>query len=183
MLSIATDNYLTQLQSSGIPVVQAALNFLPGGAENWLWDNVEDLDLLQCFLPSTRSGAILFTTRLRVLGTLARGLDLLPMEQEEGMVFLLRRAKVFCPEATCEEVRCLRESKPTEYAVASDLVTALGGLPLALDQAGAYLEETGCSLQDYLQIYHQHRYELLARRGKQARGYPDSVATTWACPA
>ena len=72
----------------------------------WLliWDNVEDLDLLPCFLPSTRSGAMLFTTRLRVLGTLARGLDLLPMEQEEGMVFLLRRAKAFSPEATYEEV-------------------------------------------------------------------------------
>src|SRR6266567_555593 len=52
--------------------------------------------------------------------------------------------------------------------------------PLALDQAGAYLEETGCSLGDYLQLYQTHRHALLARRGRQATQYPDSVATTWA---
>src|ERR1019366_10278649 len=52
----------------------------------WLliWDNVEDLTLLDRFLPSARLGAILLTTRLQALGALARGLDLLPMEQEEG---------------------------------------------------------------------------------------------------
>src|SRR5581483_8032107 len=38
---------------------------------------------------------------------------------------------------------------------------------------------TGCSLHDYLHIYQQHRSALLARRGKQATPYPESVATTW----
>ncbi len=32
---------------------------------------------------------------------------------------------------------------------------------------------------DYLQIYQQHQYQVLTRRGRQASGYPDSVATTW----
>jgi hypothetical protein len=50
---------------------------------------------------------------------------------------------------------------------------------LALDQAGAYIEETGCSLGDYLQLYQAHRRTLLARRGRQATRYPASVATTW----
>ncbi len=66
-----------------------------------------------------------------------------------------------------------------ESKEARNIVIALGGFPLALDQAGAYIEETGCSFSDYLQIYERHRAALLARRGKQATNYPASVATTW----
>ncbi|HEU5226567.1 MAG TPA: helix-turn-helix domain-containing protein [Ktedonobacteraceae bacterium] len=101
----------------------------------WLlvWDNVEDLALLDRFLPSTRSGAMLITTRRQTLGTFARGLPLLPMEQEEGMLFLLRRAKVLVPEATCEHLRRFAEQMPAEYRAAEELVTVMGGLPLALD--------------------------------------------------
>ena len=29
----------------------------------------------------------------------------------------------------------------------------LGGLPLALDQAGAFIEETQCSLSEYAEMY------------------------------
>ena len=36
---------------------------------------------------------------------------------------------------------------------------------LALDQAGAYLEETSESLSTYLTLYQQQRAELLKRRG------------------
>lgn len=56
---------------------------------------------------------------------------------------------------------------------------ALGGLPLALDQAGAYLEETGCGLSDYQQLYRQHRNELLRKRGGLVADHPELVATTW----
>ena len=55
----------------------------------------------------------------------------------------------------------------------------LGGLPLALDQAGAYIEETQRSLQEYLDLYRVQRKDLLARRGHMTGGYPASVATTW----
>jgi tetratricopeptide (TPR) repeat protein len=67
-----------------------------------------------------------------------------------------------------------------EINEAGNLVVALAQFPLALDQAGAYIEETGCSVSDYLEFYQQHRRSLLARRGRQATGYPASVATTWA---
>ena len=54
--------------------------------QDWLliWDNVEDLDLLSQFLPPTRAGAILLTTRRRALGTFAVGLELAVLEPEEG---------------------------------------------------------------------------------------------------
>jgi len=55
----------------------------------------------------------------------------------------------------------------------------MDGLPLALDQAGAYIEETSESVSNYLTIYERQRAELLNRRGGLVPGHPDSVATTW----
>ncbi len=148
----------------------------------WLliWDSVEDLTLLNRFLPSARSGAILITTRSQVLGTLARGLDLLPMEQEEGMLFLLRRAKVLAPDATNAQMHQLATCMPAQYAAAQELVKAVGGLPLALDQAGAYLEATQCGLPAYLELFHTQRAALLRQRGEESRNHPESASTTFA---
>ena len=147
----------------------------------WLliWDNVEDLALLDRFLPSLRAGAILVTTRCQALGTRARGIDLPPMEHEEGMLFLLCRAKILEPQTTREQIRQLTALTPSLYTATSELVTAMGALPLALDQAGAYIEETGCSLPDYLHRYEQQRAYLLDCRGSQPNDHPHSVTTTF----
>ena len=52
-------------------------------------------------------------------------------------------------------------------------------MPLALDQAAAYMEETGCSLSDYLQLYRTRQADLLQRRGRYTTDHPESVTTTW----
>ena len=78
------------------------------------------------------------------------------MGMMEGIELLLRRAQRFAG-ATEEEIN-----------EAGNLVAALAQFPLALDQAGAYIEEAGCSLGDYLQLYQAHRRTLLAWRGRQA---------------
>ncbi|HEY7416377.1 MAG TPA: tetratricopeptide repeat protein, partial [Ktedonobacteraceae bacterium] len=147
----------------------------------WLliWDNVEELTLLDRFLPSSRSGAILITTRRQILGTFARGLDLLPMEQEEGMLFLLRRAKVLAPDATRTQMHQLATRMPAQCAAAEELVQAVGGLPLALDQAGAYLEATRCGVSAYLDLFRARCTLLLQQRGEGARDHPASVSTTF----
>jgi tetratricopeptide (TPR) repeat protein len=147
----------------------------------WLliWDNVEDLDLLHRFLPATRSGATLLTTRSQALGTLAQGLDLLPMAQKEALLFLLRRAKVLEPGATSEHMQQFAERTPVQYAAAAELVSELGGLPLALDQAGAYVEETQCGLPAYLERFRARRTTLLQQRGEYVQDHPASVSTTF----
>ncbi|GCE29113.1 tetratricopeptide repeat protein [Dictyobacter alpinus] len=149
--------------------------------DQWLliWDNLEDLELLPRFLPPTRQGAILITTRNQALGTLARGTDLTSMEHEEGKLLLLRRARILGPEATSLHVQQFATRLPDEYTAAEKLVALLGYLPLALDQAGAYIEETGCSLSGYLHNYEQQRNRLLARRGGPAADHPQSVKATF----
>jgi tetratricopeptide (TPR) repeat protein len=147
----------------------------------WLliWDNLEDLELLPRLLPAVRQGVILLTTRCQTLGTLARGVPLCPMEPEEGLRLLLRRAKALEPEATSGQIRQFAMRAPGEYAAAETLVTAMGGLPLALDQAGAYIEETGCGVSDYLQRYEQQRVHVLDWRGGTGGNHPHSVTTTF----
>src|SRR5258708_9702277 len=55
----------------------------------------------------------------------------------------------------------------------------MDGLPLALDQVGAYVQETPCSLADYLKLYQTRGAELLKRRGEVVIDHPASVVTTW----
>ena len=53
----------------------------------------------------------------------------------------------------------------------------LGGLPLALEQAAAYMQATGDSIAGYLELFRQRRLELLTRGNPT--GYDKQVTTTW----
>lgn len=147
----------------------------------WLliWDHLEELDLLQRFLPPTQHGSILITTRSQALGSLAQELLLPPMTLEEGSLFVLRRAKVLPLTATEEQRKQLVQQVPAEFAAVRELVTTMGGLPLALDQAGAYIEETRCSFSSYLKRYEHQRTPLLSYRGITTGGHPHTVTTTF----
>src|SRR5256714_4351786 len=142
---------------------------------NWLliFDNADDLALVQDYLPAGNTGHVLLTTRAQAMGGLARKIELDTMSPQEGATLLLRRASLIAPDAALES------ASPADRALAIDIVRAMDGLPLALDQAGAYLEETSESLSTYLTLYQQQRGELLKRRGGLVPHHPDSVATTW----
>ena len=70
-----------------------------------------------------------------------------------------------------------RTGDPDRQA-AGELADALGGLPLALEQAAAYIQASGNSLAGYLALFRQRRADLLARG--EPTGYGETVATTWA---
>ena len=149
--------------------------------KEWLliWDNLEDLELLRRYMPLARQGSILITTRCQALGTLAQSLELSMMTVEEGILFLLRRGKILSSLSTSEHLQQFVARNPNEYTAAQVLVELMGGLPLALDQAGAYIEESGCSLATYLSFYKQQQVQLLARRGTSGGNHPDFVVTTF----
>jgi len=149
-------------------LIAAILRWLQECQQPWLLivDNADDPSAVQPYLPVQGHGSILLTTRAHAVAALANAIEVDQMGLMEGTQLLLHRSQRL--HATDEERN-----------EASNIVIALDGFPLALDQAGAYIEETGCSFGDYLQLYEQHRARLLARRGRQATHYPDSVATTW----
>ena len=69
-----------------------------------------------------------------------------------------------------------RTGDPDRQA-ALELAEELGGLPLALEQAAAYVQATGNSLAGYLAAFRRRREDLLGRG--EPTGYPQTVATTW----
>ena len=69
-----------------------------------------------------------------------------------------------------------RTGDPDERA-ALELAGELGGLPLALEQAAAYVQASGESLAGYLSLFRQRRADLLGRG--EPTGYSETVATTW----
>ena len=143
---------------------------------HWLLilDNADDLEMVYEFLPMLGEGHILLTTRSQATGPSIKGIELIKMQREEGTLFLLRRAKLI------DEETALADVSPTDLQQAAAIAQLLDGLPLALDQAGAYIEENRCSLSDYLDLYRMRGVALLKRRGTFGkRDYPHSVATTW----
>ena len=155
-------------------IVQAVMRWLTteGG---WLLilDNADDLELAREFLPPAFQGHILLTTRAQTMGRLARRIQVDALEQDAGALLLLRRADLLAPDAP------LKQASAADRALAKAICQELGGLPLALDQAGAYIEETKCSLTEYQQLFQTHRADLLRERGGLIDDHPDSVATTW----
>lgn len=143
--------------------------------EGWLLilDNAEDLEMAAAFVPASGKGHVLLTRRAHSAGTIAQIIELEKMGLEEGTLFLLRRIKCLRGNASLETIS---ETRRTQAQI---IVETMDGLPLAIDQAGAYVEETGCNLGDYFKFYKMHRKRLLRARGRDAVGHPEPVATTW----
>ena len=124
------------------------------------------------------SGHLLITTRRKptALANDIRGFDekcclsLRCFEIEEGKKFLCCRIGV----VKNEEIDI----------VAEKLVQQLGGLPLALEQAGAYIKSLSCTISQYLDLYDSQRLRLLNRQKATRVSEYDSperlaVRTTW----
>ena len=113
---------------------------------------------MQRFLPPAGHGRVLITSQNAVWPH-GQALEVPVLDTEVAAAFLVSRT-----------------GDPDEQA-ATELAGELGGLPLALEQAAAYIQATGTSLAGYLALFRERRAELLAR-GEPA-GYRRTVATTW----
>jgi tetratricopeptide (TPR) repeat protein/DNA-binding XRE family transcriptional regulator len=139
----------------------------------WLliFDNAVDLTLLSEFLPRNPTGAILITTRSQFAGQL-KHIKMRGLSRAESITFLSKR--LASSQEDAEE-----DTIVVDQHEAEELWAIMDGLPLALDQAGAYIESRQCSLPEYLDLYHHHRKYLLQERGGPLTGHPDAVTTTW----
>jgi tetratricopeptide (TPR) repeat protein len=126
----------------------------------WLlvFDNVPDRQQLAPYLPQG-DGQVLITSRSPVWGGAAQPVKVDTFPRAESVAFLSQRTG-------------------THDASAADaLAEELGDLPLALEQAAAYLEQTPMPLPDYLALFRRRREELLGRGEPTA--YQGTVDTTW----
>ncbi len=136
----------------------------------WLlvFDNADDPAELQALVPPRPRGHVLLTSRAHTLTTLDIGeplqMEILP--REESVAFLRRRAQ--------------RETlDPEEATAANDLAEELGDLPLALEQAGAFISQRDNRIQDYLKSYRKRSHALLDQVQPTASEKRSPVTITW----
>jgi hypothetical protein len=126
----------------------------------WLlvFDNAAGWPSVAPFVPPAGPGRVLITSRNQIW----------PPDQSLG-------APVLEPTAALGFL-VSRTGDPDRRA-ALDLAGELGGLPLALEQAAAFVQATGGNLASYLALFRQRRADMLGRG--EAVGYPGTVAATW----
>ncbi|MFQ5400533.1 MAG: hypothetical protein ACE5E7_13165, partial [Anaerolineae bacterium] len=141
---------------------------LNGMDEKWLliYDNADALAPreLRPYLPGGRGHRLITTRRARWQG--AQTLRLGVFSVDEAMDFWQRRlAQRFVKSAGFDK----------SWA---DLAAELGRLPLALEQAAAYMVARGKTASDYLRLYRQQRAALWDRQ-PPPEDYEKTVTTTW----
>ena len=137
-------------------------------------DHLEDMTLVNSIVPAQSEGHVLLTTHTQVTRGIASTLSIPSLSTEASVNLLLRRAGFITKESALDQLPVhMRQEGET-------ISNLLDGFPLALDQAGAYLEETGCSLVSYIELFHRERATLLSQRGQllDHNNHPDSVTVT-----
>jgi tetratricopeptide (TPR) repeat protein len=147
-------------QVDDLAVMLAAVHRALRSQGRWLliFDNAESPQEIRPLLPGG-AGHVLITTRRGGFRALCEVMDLDTLAREDAIALLRRRA----PALTHSE--------------AGELTARLGDLPLALDQAAAYLDQTGMPPGEYLRLLGTRSADL-HRRG-QAAGHPATIATVW----
>ena len=174
LASLASRWDLPEKGEKDLSVVATAVKKRLESDTDWLLilDNADTLSWLPQFKYLPRGGTLLFTTRASATGTLAERVEISKMHREKGALFLLRRAKIIAREAD------LSAATPQEQTLAQEISREVGDLPLALDQAGAYIEETSSSLSEYLDYYRSEGAESRAKRGEVVDDH-ESVTVTF----
>ena len=150
-----------QEESDQSLAIQAVLHWLESN-RGWLlvFDNAPGPEDLGDYRPQRGSGHVVITSRNPNWRSVASPLEVEMFRREESVDFLVRR------------------SGDPDREAAVELAEALGDLPLALEQAGAYVEQTGGALASYLALFQSRQAEVMAL----GKPYPDdqrTVATTW----
>jgi tetratricopeptide (TPR) repeat protein len=133
-------------------------------------DNLDDIAVIDRLLPvgSFHSHVLITTRNSLTMGIPADGFEVGVLPVKAAIKMLLLRAT---PE--------MRSHTDAEIAEASEIVTEMGCLPLAIEQAAGYIREGCKTISKFLSIYRDRRDHLLSRRPMGNWSYAGSVTTTW----
>jgi len=149
---------------------KAVLDWLHGHKQ-WLLiaDNVDDdmaAEAVQKPLPPSLAGHVLVTSRLSRWPVSVPYVSLDSFEPNDAALFLMSRVGKEGHNAGDE-------------TVARSLARDLGNLPLALEQAAAFIIDVKWTFDKYHEEFRQSRPALLSERSRGATDYPESIAKAW----
>jgi tetratricopeptide (TPR) repeat protein len=146
MVDLATRLNLLSAQTEAavaIPAVREALR-IGRPYPKWLlvFDNADSPETVRRYFPMGGPGHILVTSRNPQWASVARAVEVDVFERDESKQLLQRRA----PHLSGEQ--------------ADELAKVLGDLPLAIEQAAAWLAATGMPAVEYLNLFQAKRTEF-----------------------
>lgn len=158
-VALASEMRLTEHDPLEPAHAVAAVRSRLGRRGRWLliFDGVREPSEVDAYIPGVAHGGHVIMTSRNPLWRGLTTVNVRGLERSESVSFLLRR------------------TGETDAEAADALADELGDLPLALAQAGAYVEETGRPLAEYLALFRQRPAALLER----PLSFPVTVATTW----
>lgn len=142
-------------------IKEAVLNWMNNN-NNWLFifDNADDSNIIYDYLPRDSKGHILITSRNTNWASIGKVKEIEEFTEKEAEKFMIKRT------GEMNKNRLI------------DLIKELGYLPLALEQAGAYIVNSSKSYEEYYELYKKYKIEILKKY--PPLGYNHTVATTWA---
>jgi len=145
--------------ADGRDPVAAVHAVLARSAAGWLvvFDNVPDLASVEPYLPPAGPGQVLITTQSQYWPP-GWAVQVPVLDPDVAARFLVNR------------------TGDADQDAAVELAGELGGLPLALEQAAAYMQATGTPMARYLGLFRDRQADLLARG--EAAGHREHVAAT-----
>lgn len=137
-------------------------NWLASTDKKWLlvFDNVVSKENIEKLLPKKGNGHVLITSQSPNWKELGEDSQIRPFTNEEAREFLQRRIG----------------EKGLEHS--DRLNTLLGGLPLALEQASAYMTTHGTPIEIYIKLFEEQQEELW-KRETPPKDYRSTIMTTW----
>jgi tetratricopeptide (TPR) repeat protein len=112
-----------------------------------IFDNGESLKVLSRFSIPNTTAHVIVTSNSKAWRRLAGVIEIRSWPPETGATYL-----------------CERSGRTGEHEAATLLSIALGGLPLALEQAAAYCEQLAVSFPDYLRRFNESPLRMLASK-------------------
>lgn len=125
-----------------------------------------------CYLPQNIKGNIIMTTRNERIN-FGRPFELDVFNVEEAVGFLKRRL------SNDSEMKLEKYDFSDFEENSSILAERLGYLPLALEQAAAYIREVRCSINQYLKLLEQTGINAFEDSYASPKYYEHLVTTTW----
>lgn len=163
-------DYVRLAERLGLPEREAdEPKVIIGAVRRWLadhgrwllvFDNAACPEDIVAYVPRPAAGHVVVTSLNPNWGSLATTLAVHDLGDRDAAAFLTSRT-----------------GQDDEHA-AAELARALGNLPLVLEHAGAYVEQTGLTLADYLDLFRTRRRELWEATGALL-GYGHDLLTTW----
>lgn len=139
--------------------------------QSWLLiiDNLDDIQVANGLLPENgpQKHTIITTRNPNAEGIPAEPLEVPLLDVDSSILLLSTLSKI-----------TVQPNSPEE-SQAAEIVGKLGYLPLAIEQAGAYVREVTANFSAFLEEYEQNHKRLHMWVPSGNRQYPNSIATTW----